>query len=114
MSIIREDMENVLKVKINTLLDKIETAHKQEDELKTKIRANYKQTHQEEKSVTELHAKLQALEETLRSKEKDNERLREKVREQQIEADCIDEFKERKENTDIHENFKAQQLRQDY
>lgn len=114
MSVVREDMENVLKVKINTLLQKIDSAHKQEDELKTQIRENYKQTHKEEKSVTELHAKLQALEETLRTKEKDNERLREKVREQQIEADCVDEFKERKENTDIHESFKTQQLRKEY
>ncbi|XP_066931164.1 tropomyosin isoforms c/e-like [Clytia hemisphaerica] len=110
----REDMENVLKVKINTLLDQIETAHKKEDELKGKIQVTDTETEKEEKIVLELHAKLQALEETLREKELDNERLREKVRQQQIEADCIDEFKERTEVNDIHENFKAKQLKEEY
>ena len=110
----REDMEGVLKVKINTLIDQLETNHQHQDVLKTQINANNKQTHAEEKSVIDLHAKLRALEETLRVKELDNERLREKVRQQQIKAECVDEYKERTEVSDIHENFKAKQLKEDY
>lgn len=110
----REEMEGVLKVKINTLIDQLETNHKHQDALKTQIIANNKQTEAEEKSVTELHAKLRALEETLRVKEQDNERLREKLRQQQIKAECVDEYKERTEVSDIHENFKAKQLKEDY
>ena len=36
------------------------------------------------------------------------------MRQQEIKADCVDEFKERTEVSDIHENFKAKQLKEDY
>ena len=110
----REDVEGVLKVKINTLIGQLETNHQHQDALKTQIHANNKQAEAEEKTVMELHAKLRALEETLHTKELDNERLREKVRQQQIKAECVDEYKERTEVSDIHENFKAKQLKEDY
>jgi hypothetical protein len=110
----REDFESVLKVKINTLLEHIDTAHKEEDELKIQIKTTQEETDQEEAMVSQLHAKLNKLEKTLREKERDNERLREKVHQQQLRADCIDEYKERNEVTEIHENFKSRQLREEY
>lgn len=110
----RENIESVLKVKIDTLLGHIEAAHREEEQLKNQKQVTQEETKQEEILVSQLHAKLNALEKTLREKERDNERLREKLSKQQLQADCIDEYKERTEVTEIHENFKSKQLREEY
>lgn len=108
-------MDNsVLKTRIDGLLKTIESSKQREEELKEKIQENNKQTEKEEKAVMELHAKLQALEETLRQKEEDNERLKLQLRDRQVQAECVDEFKERTEVEEINEAFKSRQLRDEY
>lgn len=107
-------MEDILKTKIDGLLQKIESGRKREEALKAKILENTNQTEIEEKTVIELHSKLQTLEETLRTKEEDNERLKLQLRDRQVQAECVDEFKERTEVEEINESFKAKQLREEY
>ncbi|XP_057309524.1 reticulocyte-binding protein homolog 2a-like [Hydractinia symbiolongicarpus] len=110
----REEMENALKIKINSIVQKIETGKEREEELKEKIKNNYDQAEKEESIVMELHAKLQSLEATLRKKERDYDSLKNEYFDAQVEADSVEEYWRREENQSMDDIEKGNALRREY
>lgn len=107
-------MENALKIKINSILHKIETGKEREEELKEKIKNNYDQAEKEESIVMELHAKLQSLEATLRKKERDYDSLKNEHFDAQVEAESVEEYWRREENQSMDDIEKGNALRREY